>query len=41
MGYVLSGDNAKIQEATRILKSYTKRVESVGALVSILAQNSN
>jgi len=41
MGYVLSGDNSKIQEATKFLKHFTKKVESVGLLSYILANNQN
>lgn len=39
LGYVLSGDNSKIQEATKFLKHFTKRVECVGLLTYILANN--
>lgn len=35
----MSGDNLKIQEATKFLKFYTKKVESVGALAFLLAKS--
>ncbi len=39
MGYVLSGDNVKIQEATKVLKVFTKKLESVAPLAQILSEN--
>ena len=36
---VLSGDNARIREATKFLKAYTKKQESVGPLAYILAHH--
>ncbi|CAD8054568.1 unnamed protein product [Paramecium sonneborni] len=39
--FVLSGDNEKIKEATRVLKVYTKSVNCVGPLALIISQNEN
>lgn len=39
LGYVLSGDNAKIQEATRFLKTYTKKEECVSTLSVVLGNH--
>lgn len=36
LGNVLSGDNAKIMEATKVLKVYTKSVNCVGPLALII-----
>lgn len=35
--FVLSGDNQKIMEATRILKVYTKTVNCIGPLALIIS----